>query len=107
MDGWVSVCRSVVDRLGLGLTHHVVFIPLTTTTQRNPDSSDEAPACSTRWAKDEGTTVWCEDDGLVPRRLHEEGGRCVCVDPTEAGAHDAGKLEVYPGCEPHAYSCTY
>lgn len=76
-----------------------------------PVHSDEAPACSTRWAKDEGTTVWCEAEGLVPRRLQGEeegkGGRCVCVDPTEAGAHDAGKLVVYPGCDPHADKCTF
>lgn len=38
----------------------------------------------------------------------EKGGaRCVCVDPTEAGAHDAGKLAVYPGCDAHADRCTF
>lgn len=66
----------------------------------------ETPRCSSRVA--EGSrSVWCEDEGLVPRELVVAGvrERCLCVTLAEYEANDK-LVEITPACPKDFQRCT-
>eukprot|EP00039_Didymoeca_costata_P032581 m.38407 g.38407 ORF g.38407 m.38407 type:complete len:276 (+) comp9433_c0_seq1:284-1111(+) len=71
--------------------------------------AEDFPDCKSKYNREKGGRVWCEDEGLVPRKGKMEWDsrtRCACYSLEFANSHP-DELTTYTNCSPTATECTY